>query len=159
MKVGILTITIAILLPFGASAGPAPDLDSDGIPNVADACEDNAANANTWPPDQYGPCLLDSDNDGFGNACDGDLNNDGATNATDGTAYLNFVNAGNGTCANPGMVPSDPGCECIDNPAACDFNCDGTTNATDGGIYLGLPIGPNGQSLNANAPGPSGLNP
>src|SRR5262249_40248903 len=49
-----------------------PDADSDGVPDHADNC---VAIPN--------PSQLDSNQDGYGNACDADYNNDGAVGAPD----------------------------------------------------------------------------
>ena len=55
-------------LPLGVNAG----VDKDGVPDNQDNCID-IANANQH----------DSDNDGYGNACDADLDNDGNVNFAD----------------------------------------------------------------------------
>ncbi|MEZ5565447.1 MAG: thrombospondin type 3 repeat-containing protein [Gammaproteobacteria bacterium] len=49
-----------------ASMSSAPDVDSDGIPDLCDSCISIA-----------NPRQEDSDGDGYGNACDPDFNNNG----------------------------------------------------------------------------------
>jgi len=68
------TITIPVTLVKGdAFLGvPPADTDGDGVPDTADDC--------LLIPD---PAQLDSNGDGFGNACDPDLNDDGIVNFAD----------------------------------------------------------------------------
>ncbi len=92
------------------------DSDADGIADAVDNCID-AAN----------PGQVDADNDGYGNACDGDFNNDCVVAAIDlGLLKLAFFSA----------------------DAVIDLNADGIVNAQDLGIFKGLFFLP---------PGPSGL--
>ncbi len=96
------------------------DADADGVPDPADNCR-MAANA-----DQ-----CDSDSDGYGNRCDGDLNNNGATNAQDTTLFR----------AQLGQPSAPPGYN------EADFNCSGVVNAQDTTMFralLGSPPGPSG---------------
>src|SRR5262249_21699034 len=51
---------------------PAADRDGDGVPDAEDDCVDTP-----------NPSQLDSDGDGFGNACDADYDNDGVVGAAD----------------------------------------------------------------------------
>ncbi len=104
----------------GANVPPA-DADADGVVDVVDNCT-QAANA--------GQC--DSDGDGYGNRCDGDLNNNGATNAQDTALFRQQLGK-----------PSAPASY---NPA--DLNCNGAVNAQDTALFRGL-LG--------LAPGPSAL--
>jgi predicted flap endonuclease-1-like 5' DNA nuclease len=53
-------------------AAPAPDSDADGIADGLDNC---VLVAN--------PTQIDTDQDGYGNACDPDISNDGIVNFTD----------------------------------------------------------------------------
>lgn len=128
MKVGVLATMTAILLVGGyslsAQAGPATDSDSDGTLDIADFC--------SLDPTAPAPCSLDTDNDGYGNACDGDFSNDGVTNATDAGTMIADLGGG------------------VDGGTGTDMNCDGVVNATDAGIFVN-------QLNGAGVPGPSGL--
>ncbi|MEQ6340462.1 MAG: dockerin type I domain-containing protein [Gammaproteobacteria bacterium] len=104
--------------PFGAQA----DSDSDGVPDYADNC------LKIPNPDQ-----LDSDGDGYGNICDGDLNNDNMTNSLD----LGLFKRAFG----PTSTAND------DLKDAADFNGDRRVNSLDLGTFkklFGLPPGPSG---------------
>ena len=103
---------------------PGRDSDGDGVTDNLDNCI-NVAN-----PDQR-----DTDGDGYGNMCDGDLNNDGDTNTLDLNIYK---------LAHRSKI-GDPNF----NPNA-DFNGDGAVNTLDLNIY---------KSLHRKPPGPSGLVP
>jgi hypothetical protein len=73
----------------------------------------------------------DSDGDGYGNRCDGDLNDNGAVNAQDTTLYRQQL-------GQPSAAPSY-------NEA--DLNCNGNVNAQDTTLFrqlLGSPPGPSG---------------
>lgn len=97
-----------------------PDADADGVTDTRDNCSA-----------VYNPTQCDSDNDGFGNRCDGDLNNNGVTNAQDTTLFRQQL-------GQPSVAP-------LFNTA--DFNCSGAVNAQDTTIFrqlLGLPPGPRG---------------
>lgn len=98
------------------------DTDHDGIANLRDNCI-LVANA-----DQK-----DTDGDGFGNPCDGDLNNDFKTNTLD----LNLYKLVHRT--KEGNSKYDPN---------ADFNNDGEINTLDLNIY---------KNLHRNPPGPSGF--
>jgi hypothetical protein len=126
MKIGLLKqLFIALLLvgfPIGALAGPAPDMDSDGVPDVIDNCK-LVSNAS--------PADCDSDQDGYGNACDADYSQDNTVGVPDfGTFTGNF-----------GVAVPAPF-------AVSDHNCDGTTGVPDFGTFTGTFGG---------QPGPSGL--
>ena len=100
-----------------------PDVDSDGILNEQDNCL-YTANENQ----------IDSDVDGYGNACDGDFNNDGIVGGPDYTAFaLSF-----------GKQPTDPEF----NPAT-DANNDSIIGGPD---YTAFAI-----QFSQRVPGPSGL--
>jgi hypothetical protein len=96
------------------------DADGDGVPDPIDNC---IAVAN--------PAQCDSDGDGYGNACDGDLNNNGTTNAQDTALFRQQL----------GQPSTGPG---YDN---ADINCNGAVNAQDTTLFrvlLGKPPGPSG---------------
>jgi hypothetical protein len=96
------------------------DQDTDGVLDSLDNCS-AVANANQ----------CDSDGDGFGNRCDGDLNDDGATNAFDTPLYRAQL-------GKPSVGPTY-------NEA--DLNCNGFVNAFDTSLFrslLGSPLGPSG---------------
>ena len=98
----------------------APDSDGDTFKDFLDNCID-VANA-----DQR-----DTDGDGYGNLCDGDLNNDGSTNTLD----LNLYKLAHRSTVGDANYNTD-----------ADFNGDGTINTLDLNIY---------KSLHRNPPGPS----
>jgi hypothetical protein len=96
------------------------DSDGDGVPDDSDNCT-LAANASQ----------CDSDGDGFGNRCDGDLNNNNFTNAQDTTLFRAQL-------GKPSVAPTY-------NQA--DLNCNGFVNAQDTTLFrsrLGAPPGPAG---------------
>ena len=97
-----------------------PDSDDDGVLDALDNC------TLAHNPEQH-----DTDGDGYGNMCDGDLNNDGSTNTLDLNLYklAHRANIGN-----------------INYNADADFNGDGQINTLDLNIYKGL---------HRNPPGPS----
>ena len=96
------------------------DTDNEGVRDNLDNCID-VANA-----DQR-----DTDGDGYGNLCDGDLNNDGSTNTLD----LNLYKLAHRSTVGDANYNTD-----------ADFNGDGTINTLDLNIY---------KSLHRNPPGPS----
>ena len=104
------------------------DSDSDGIVDL----EDNCIDAPNGPliPDAASNSQVDTDGDGYGNMCDGDLNNDGSTNTLD----LNLYKLAHRT--SPGDTNYN---------ADADFNGDVVINTLDLNIYKGLhrlPPGP-----------------
>jgi len=128
MKMGLTAAGIALLcvtgLAFASFAGPAADFDGDGVYNVLDNCS-TIANA--------GVLSCDTDDDGYGNVCDGDFDQSNTVNATDFSAkflpaFGTGVDVGNGT----------------------DMDCSGVVNATDFSARF-LP------QFKAGTPGPSGL--
>jgi len=94
------------------------DTDGDGVPQSLDNCP-AVANA-----DQQ-----DTNNDGYGNMCDGDLNNDDSTDTLD----LQLYKGAHGTAQ--GEPNYDPD---------ADFNGDGTIEIQDLNIYKGLHRKPSG---------------
>jgi len=98
----------------------AADSDLEGVADDVDNCT-LIANA-----DQR-----DTDGDGYGNMCDGDLNNDGSTNTLD----LNLYKQAHRTSLGDANYDAD-----------ADFNGDGTINTLDLNIYKGLHRQPPGPS-------------
>ena len=132
MKVGVLAIFMAIVLPFAAAAGPVADSDSDGTLDAMDICVCDAQ--------VPAPCGLDTDSDGFGNRCDGDFTQDGVVTAADAPAMIAALGTG---------VPTAVG---------TDMNCDGVVTAGDAGLFIaqlnqGVP-GPSGVAGSFTPPCP-----
>ena len=108
MKVGVLaTMILGALIgyPIASFAGLAPDVDTDGIPDVLDKCVNDSRNASL---------TCDTDQDGYGNVCDGDYNQDGSVLAGDYTMF--FV---------PALLGGSP------TSRGTDMNCDGSVLAGD----------------------------
>jgi hypothetical protein len=99
-----------------------PDADADGVCDAADDCSEDA-----------NPSQLDTDLDGYGNACDADYGNDGVVGGTD------FVAVGRAFGARLGEPDYSPD---------LDANGDGVIGGPDY-VVLGR--------LFAGPPGPSGL--
>jgi hypothetical protein len=82
-KQGVILVAVACLIMGGAwaaSAGPAPDADSDGVADASDNCTDISNTSQ-----------IDTNSDGYGNICDADWNNNGGTGAGDlAELKLNF---------------------------------------------------------------------
>ena len=102
--------------------GAVGDTDGDGVADNADNCT-LVAN----------PTQLDSDHDGYGNACDADLNNSGLVTAADYNLMRTVIGKAAGFSA---------------LAAAADMNGSGTVTSTDFGLL---------RARLGNAPGPSGL--
>lgn len=96
------------------------DSDGDGVKDSQDNCI-NIVNPAQW----------DTDLDGYGNRCDGDLNNDGSTNTLDLNLYIKHHRTREGE---------------IDYNVNADFNSDGRINTLDFNIYI---------LFHRNPPGPS----
>lgn len=97
-----------------------PDADSDGLIDELDNCK--------LVPN---PNQCDSDGDGYGNRCDGDLSNNMFTNAQDTAMFRAEL-------GKPSLAPTY-------NQA--DLNCNGFVNAQDTALFrtlLGSPPGPSG---------------
>ena len=127
-----LVITSALLLSLSSAgpvgAGPIID-DGDTVPDSVDNCL-NVANGRPGEPPGALVAQCDTDQDGYGNACDPDINNDGIVGGPDyGPITASFGDPGHPT-----------------NPA--DVNCDGVVGGPD--------YGPVTQKF-GGAPGPSGL--
>ena len=115
MKIAVLAFMVALMLPFAAAAGPAPDNDNDGVANIIDGCQETFQTA--------GVDDCDSDIDGYGNMCDADMNDDGTIDfGADFGVFLGaFTNFSMGS-------PFDP---------QADMNCDGTVDfGADFGQFL-----------------------
>ncbi|MBK8175358.1 MAG: PQQ-dependent sugar dehydrogenase [Rhodospirillales bacterium] len=97
------------------------DSDGDGVPDDADNCT-FVANASQW----------DSDNDGYGDRCDGDFNNNGYAGPIDQGMITAALGAQNGDGAYSTMY---------------DFNLDGYINADDVNYF--------NSKLMGHAPGPT----
>ena len=110
------TLTIDDFQAFGLEE-PA-DNDGDGVIDIGDNCTDVS-----------NPSQLDTNGDGFGNACDPDLNNDGTVNFIDASMFAANFNTANGGDA--------------------DFNGDGFVNFLDFAVFPNYFLQP---------PGPSGIN-
>jgi hypothetical protein len=100
-----------------------PDPDGDGIVDSVDNCRQVP-----------NPIQCDSDGDGYGNHCDGDLTGNGVTNAQDSVVFRGQL----------GRTSTAP----IYN--AADLNCSGAVNAQDTVLF---------RQLLGKPPGPSGLHP
>lgn len=116
-------VLILVLVPAVAIA--VSDDDGDLVPNAFDNCSTTP----NGPNDASNQ--VDSDLDGYGNACDADYSNDQAVTGLD---YATFL----ATVAGPGDVTDHDG--------------NGIVTLTDFNVYLSYFAG-----LNSSAPGPSGL--
>lgn len=132
MRIGVLAIAVAFLLPLTAWAGPAADTDSDGTPDLADCCSTDPT-----VPSSYS---CDIDMDGYCGPCDGDLNNDGAVDGFDLGPFGADLSAG------------------FDSGIGSDQNCDGATDGFDlapFGAQLGQGFpGPSGLPCQGTVPCP-----
>lgn len=127
LKLTILVSLLAFGFALNANAGAVTDGDSDLVPDSFDNCS-SLANGPGETSNQ-----VDSDQDGYGNACDTDYNNDGMTTTTDFASF--FLPAFTLTTPNP----------------STDHNGDGLTTTVDFTTFLAQFQSPPG------APGPSGL--
>ena len=100
---------------------PQVDTDGDGVIDALDNCR-LVSNATQ----------VDSNGDGYGNRCDGDLNNNGSTNAQDTTLYRQQL-------GQPSVAPTYN---------AADINASGAVNAQDTTLF---------RQLLGSAPGQSGI--
>jgi len=126
MKVGVLATMIfgaLISFPIASFAGLAPDTDGDGIPDVLDKCMNDSRNA---------ALTCDSDQDGYGNVCDGDFNQSNTVTSADYSMF--FV---------PRLGKTDTG-------RGEDMNCSaGTVTSADYSMFFVPQLG--------KTPGASGL--
>jgi hypothetical protein len=121
LKLIMLVSLFAIGFAMSATAGSVTDTDSDLVPDGFDNCDVRPNGPN------QGSNQVDSDQDGYGNACDADYNNDLGVTAADFGIFLTFF-GGPGTNT--------------------DMDGDGNTTAADFGIFL---------QFFGGVPGPSGL--
>ena len=85
-----MRITLSILssfvlaagIPFSAFAGTVPDQDSDTVADNVDNCL-TVPNGAVGQPTGALEAQCDTDQDGYGNACDPDTNNDGIIGGPD----------------------------------------------------------------------------
>ena len=141
---------MALLVAGGTIAGTNPDSDGDGVFNLVDNCIDFANNvAGTSPFDaNVQLAQQDTDNDGFGNRCDGDFTNNGITNAQDTALNNQCLNLAAAAAGDPTGLEATGGVSCLN----MDLNDNGFVNAQDTALF--------NQLFNAPfpaAPGPSGL--
>ena len=121
-----ITPTEDVPLMCSIEQAQATDSDADGVPDSLDNCT-TVANG-PLIPDRGMHIQRDTNNDGYGNACDPDLNNDGIVNNLDtGLFQADFSKTGN-----------------LD----ADFNGDHVVNNLDAGII---------RSYFLKAPGPSAI--
>lgn len=140
MKVGAISLLTALLLawPLAAMAGndgcllDPTDTDSDGICDIDDNCVTVANNG----PLPGTPLNCDTDQDGYGNACDGDFDQSGQVQSTDATLYwlADFTTGG------------------VDNGRGTDMNCNGQVQSNDVTTYWLADF-----TAGGSQPGPSGL--
>ena len=105
-----------------ASSGPLLDSDHDGVPDFRDNCQHES-----------NPSQFDSDGDGYGNSCDGDLNQNGFVNVQD---FGIFISAFTSRLGDGNHLPE------------ADFNHDNVVDAFDF-LYYFLP------QYQRGLPGPS----
>ena len=122
MKLKLIMLVSLFAFGFGtaANAGSVSDVDGDLVPDSFDNCTPGVANG---PND--GSNQVDTDIDGYGNACDADYDNDLAVTAGDFGIFL-------GVFGGPGTLQDHDG--------------DGAITASDFGIFLGYFGGPVGTS-------------
>lgn len=120
-----LAASLLLVAPLAAAAQlPDADSDNDGIPDEIDNC---VLVPNAPPAD------CDTDQDGYGNACDGDFDNNGVVNSYDFADYF---------------APDYKAA--LDSGWGTDMDCGGTVGSSDF-VPLFLP------QYQSALPGPSGL--
>jgi hypothetical protein len=142
MKAGWMTMPLAFVATFaflfavstsGAGVDPGgtggTDVDGDGYQENIDNCSSDSNASQT-----------DSDNDGYGNACDGDFDQDGVAGIPDFGIFK----------ASFGLTSADPGFN-----KNTDCNDDDVNGVPDFGCFKAQFI--NGLAGGAGGPGPSGL--
>ena len=103
----------AIGFAMSATAGSIDDTDLDTIPDVFDNCSEAPNGA---APGGVCSNQIDSDEDGFGDACDSDLDNDGVVAGSDFGLLVGVFGSGD---------------------AVADLDCDGVVAGSDFGILVG----------------------
>jgi hypothetical protein len=121
---GGIALLATLGLSFAAFAGPSVDTDGDGVFDVLDNCV-TVQNAS--------PADCDTDNDGYGNRCDGDFDEDNFVFPPDFTIFAaDFTGGG------------------TDGGTGTDMDCDGYVFPSDFTIFQSYFVG-------SGSPGPSGL--
>lgn len=136
MKAGWMTMPLAFVATFAflfavGTSGAGTDADSDG-----DGRQDNIDNCLSVP----NPSQVDTDDDGYGNACDGDFNQDGKVGGPD---FATFATA---------FAASDEGVPGYNH--AVDCNGDGKVGGPDFACFASQFT--NGLAAPGGGPGPSG---
>ncbi len=128
LKLVLLASVFALGFAFSANAGTVNDSDTDLVPDQFDNCLTDA----NGPNDDSNQ--IDSDQDGYGNACDTDYNDDGDTTVADFGIFF------------PAFTGATP-------DAQTDHNGDGDTTVADFGVFFADFSDPS----TPTPPGPSGL--
>jgi hypothetical protein len=113
LKLIFFVSLFAIGFAMSAAAGSIDDTDLDMIPDVFDNC---SAAPNGAAPGGVCSNQIDSDLDGFGDACDADLDNDGVVAGSDFAALVQVFG---------------------DADAVADLDCDGVVAGSDFAILVG----------------------
>jgi hypothetical protein len=113
LKLIFFVSLFAIGFAMSATAGSIDDTDLDMIPDVFDNC---SAAPNGAAPGGVCSNQIDSDLDGFGDACDADLDNDGVVAGSDFAALVQVFG---------------------DADAVADLDCDGVVAGSDFAILVG----------------------
>ena len=121
MRKALLSVLATLLMAFAAYAA---DTDGDGISENSDNCTEVAQGG----ADQPGSC--DTDNDGYGNACDGDFDQDLDVDTADFNIFKADYESGS------------------DSGAGTDMDCDGDVDTKDYDLF--------GSQYSDGGPGPSG---
>lgn len=124
LKLALLVGLFAFGYALSASAGAVVDTDGDLVPDQFDNCRLVANGPN------QGSNQVDTNLDGFGNACDADLDNNNSVGGSDFALFVGFF--GQSTAA----------------AKAADFDGDNVIGGTDFGRFV---------ALFGQPPGPSGL--
>jgi hypothetical protein len=114
LKLIFFVSLFAIGFAMSATAGSIDDTDLDMIPDVFDNC---SAAPNGAAPGGVCSNQIDSDGDGFGDACDADLDNDNVVAGSDFGILVGVFGTGD---------------------AVADLDCDGVVAGSDFGILVGV---------------------